>query len=119
MHTRPSQRHGRADHCRGIHLVLDRGESGEVYNIGSGVELTNLELTKLLLEACDGDWDLGVEYVEDRKGHDRRYSLDDSKIRSMGYAPQTPFEEGLRATVQWYRDNREWWEPLKEKAKLS
>jgi dTDP-glucose 4,6-dehydratase len=102
------------DHCRGIQLVLERGHAGEVYNIGGGVELTNRELTTQLLDACGRDWDGFVDYVEDRKGHDRRYSLDDTKIREeLGYAPQTDFVAGLAATVQWYRDNESWWRPLK------
>ena len=104
------------DHCRGIQLVLQRGKPGEVYNIGGGVELTNRELTSQLLEACGRDWDSYVDYVEDRKGHDRRYSLSDDKIRrELGYAPHVDFVEGLSATVQWYRDNESWWRPLKEK----
>jgi len=106
------------DHCRGISLVLERGEPGEFYNIGGGIELTNRELTERLLAACGATWD-SVDYVEDRKGHDRRYSLDDAKLRAMGYAPQTDFDSGLAATVQWYRDHRAWWEPLKAKAALS
>jgi dTDP-glucose 4,6-dehydratase len=105
------------DHCRGIQLVLDRGEPGEVYNIGGGVELTNKELTQRLLDACGATWD-SVEYVEDRKGHDRRYAIDDTKLRGLGYAPRTTFDEGLAATVRWYRDNESWWRPLKEKAAL-
>jgi dTDP-glucose 4,6-dehydratase len=105
------------DHCRGIHVVLERGRPGEIYNIGGGVELTNRELTQRLLEACGRDWDSHVDYVEDRKGHDRRYSLNDDKIRAeLGYRPLVPFDEGLAATVQWYRDNDAWWRPLKEKA---
>jgi dTDP-glucose 4,6-dehydratase len=105
------------DHCRGIQLVLQRGHAGEIYNIGGGVELTNRELTERLLETCGRDWDSAVDYVEDRKGHDRRYSLNDDKIRrELGYAPQVEFTEGLAATVQWYRDNEAWWRPLKEKA---
>ena len=106
------------DHCRGIQLVLERGAAGEYYNIGGGVELTNKELTSMLLEACGATWD-SVEYVEDRKGHDRRYAIDDTKLRGLGYAPGTSFEEGLAATVRWYRDNESWWRPLKEKAALS
>ena len=106
------------DHCRGIHLVLEQGAAGDYYNIGGGVELSNRELTELLLEACDRTWDDAVTYVEDRKGHDRRYAIDDSKLRALGYTPGTSFEDGLAATVQWYRDNRAWWEPLKAKAAL-
>ena len=105
------------DHCRGIQLVLDKGEPGEFYNIGGGVELTNKELTQLLLDACGATWD-SVEYVEDRKGHDRRYAIDDTKIRALGYTPRGTFEERLAETVQWYRDNEAWWRPLKEKAAL-
>jgi dTDP-glucose 4,6-dehydratase len=105
------------DHCRGIQLVLEKGEPAEYYNIGGGLEMTNKELTQLLLDACGADWD-SVEYVEDRKGHDRRYSIDDTKLRSMGYEPRTTFTEGLEATVDWYRDNEVWWRPLKEKAAI-
>jgi dTDP-glucose 4,6-dehydratase len=105
------------DHCRGIQLVLDRGEPGEVYNIGGGVELTNKELTQRLLDACGATWD-SVDYVEDRKGHDRRYAIDDSKLRGLGYVPGTTFDDGLARTVRWYRDNEAWWRPLKEKAAL-
>jgi dTDP-glucose 4,6-dehydratase len=102
------------DHCRGIQLVLERGRAGEVYNIGGGVELTNRELTERLLTACGRDWDTYVDYVEDRKGHDRRYSLSDEKIRSeLGYEPKVPFEQGLADTIAWYRDNESWWRPLK------
>lgn len=106
------------DHCRGIALVLQDGRSGEVYNIGGGTELSNSELTSLLLEATDRD-DSFIERVADRKGHDRRYSVDIGKISSeLGYSPQVDFSEGLAAVVQWYRDNRWWWEPLKERAGL-
>jgi dTDP-glucose 4,6-dehydratase len=103
------------DHCRGIQLVLERGQAGGIYHIGGDVELTNIELTQALLDCCGASWDM-VARVEDRRGHDRRYSLDDTVLRGLGYAPRTPFTEGLRATVQWYRDNRSWWEPLKPRA---
>jgi dTDP-glucose 4,6-dehydratase len=106
-----------ADHCRGIQLVLEQGQPGEYYNIGGGRELSNKELTQLLLDATGRDWEY-VRYVEDRKGHDRRYSLDYSKIAALGYVPQTSFEDGLALTVRWYRDNRAWWEPLKARAAL-
>jgi len=107
------------DHCRGIQLVLDAGRPGEVYNIGGGTELTNKELTGLLLDAMGCGWDRVVA-VEDRKGHDRRYSVDISKIAAeLGYAPQVPFAQGLAATVAWYRDNRAWWEPLKARTAAS
>ncbi len=102
------------DHCRGIALVLEGGTPGETYNIGGGTELTNTELTHLLLDATGRDESF-IERVEDRKGHDRRYSVNIGKIRSeLGYEPQVPFESGLADVVQWYRENRAWWEPLKE-----
>lgn len=107
------------DHCRGIQLVVEGGRAGEVYNIGGGTELTNRELTEKLLAAMGADWS-SVEQVTDRKGHDRRYSVDITKISTeLGYTPQVPFEEGLARTVAWYRDNRSWWEPLKERAALA
>ena len=106
------------DHCAGIALVLAGGRAGEVYNIGGGTELSNRELTGLLLEATGRDWSY-VDAVEDRKGHDLRYSVDIGKIsRELGYAPKVPFAEGLADVVQWYRDNRSWWEPLKDRAAL-
>ena len=101
------------DHCRGIQLVLERGQAGQTYHINGDAELTNLELTQALLECCGAGWDM-VQRVPDRKGHDRRYALDDSRLRAMGYAPQTPFTEGLAGTVRWYADHRDWWEPLRK-----
>jgi len=106
------------DHCRAVHLVLEGGRPGEVYNIGGGFELSNRELTALLLDSCGAGWDSVVQ-VKDRKGHDLRYSVDTGKIRSeLGYEPKVGFREGLRETVTWYVDNRDWWEPLKAKARL-
>ena len=103
-----------ADHCAGIQLALEKGRPGEIYNIGGGRELTNRELTELLLAATGRDWDDSVRYVEDRKAHDRRYSLSIEKIQNeLGYAPAVAFEDGIAETVTWYRDNRAWWEPLK------
>jgi dTDP-glucose 4,6-dehydratase len=103
------------DHCRGIYSVLVNGRSGEVYNIGGGRELTNIEITSLILEAMGAD-ESSIEYVEDRKGHDLRYSVDWTKInRELGYEPQVKFEDGLRETIQWYRDNEAWWKPLKNR----
>ncbi|MEU6660800.1 dTDP-glucose 4,6-dehydratase [Streptomyces sp. NPDC046821] len=100
------------DHVQGIELVRTRGGAGEVYNIGGGTELTNKELTGLLLDACGADWSR-VDLVEDRKGHDRRYSVDCGKIaRNLGYRPRHEFGTGLAETVAWYRDHRAWWEPL-------
>ncbi|RSN13199.1 dTDP-glucose 4,6-dehydratase [Streptomyces sp. WAC 05977] len=104
------------DHCNGIQLVADGGRPGEVYNIGGGTELTNRELTERLLDAVGAGWD-SVEPVVDRKGHDRRYSVDITKIsRELGYAPRKSFEDGLAETVAWYSGNRSWWEPLKKRA---
>jgi dTDP-glucose 4,6-dehydratase len=97
------------DHCAGIRLVAEEGEPGEIYHIAGTAELTNKELTGRLLEACGRDWD-SVEYVEDRKGHDRRYSLDDTKLRALGYRPEVAFEQGLKETVRWYQANRDWWQ---------
>jgi dTDP-glucose 4,6-dehydratase len=108
-----------ADHCRGVQLVAEAGRPGEIYNIAGGTELTNRELTERLLAATDRDWSF-VEPVEDRKGHDRRYSVDISKISSeLGYAPQVDFAVGLADTVEWYRENRAWWEPLKQRAQIA
>ena len=106
------------DHCRGIHAALMNGRAGEVYNIGGGRELTNLEITSLILEAMGAD-ESSIQYVEDRKGHDLRYSVDWTKInRELGYEPQVSFEDGLKETIEWYRNNRAWWEPLKQRAGL-
>jgi len=106
------------DHTRGIAMVLVGGRAGEIYNIGGGTELTNRELTERLLEATGKDWSF-VDHVEDRLGHDLRYSVDISKITAeLGYVPLVPFEQGLADVVQWYRDNRDWWQPLTERAAL-
>lgn len=101
------------DHCRGIHLVLQRGRAGEIYNIGGGNERTNRAITERLLEETGSGPEM-IRHVADRKAHDLRYSIDDSKIRDeLGYAPLTGFEEGLAATVDWYRDNVDWWKSVK------
>jgi dTDP-glucose 4,6-dehydratase len=106
------------DHCWGIQLVAESGRPGEIYNIGGGTELTNLELTERLLAAF-GVGDEMVERVEDRKAHDRRYSVDITKITNeLGYRPLMSFDEGLASTIEWYRTNRSWWEPLRARAKL-
>ena len=98
--------------------LLVGGRAGEIYNIGGGTELTNKELTQLLLDATGKDWSY-VDRVQDRLGHDLRYSVDISKIQAeLGYEPLVPFEQGLADVVQWYRDNRPWWEPLKARAAL-
>ena len=101
------------DHCRGIYAVLTKGRAGQTYNIGGGRELTNLEITDLILHAMGAD-ESSIEYVEDRKGHDLRYSVDWSKSKNeLGYEPQVTFEQGLAQTIQWYKENESWWKPLK------
>jgi dTDP-glucose 4,6-dehydratase len=104
-----------ADHCRGVQLVLEKGQPGESYNIGGGEELTNLVLTQLILQAMEAGEQM-IERVPDRLGHDLRYSVDDSKLRALGYAPQHRFADGLEETVAWYRANEPWWRPLKASA---
>lgn len=102
------------DHCSGIHSVLLNGRGGEIYNIGGGTELTNLELTNKLLNLLGKD-ESDIQHVADRLGHDTRYSVDISKItRELSYMPQVPFEQGLRETVEWYKENESWWRPLKK-----
>ena len=104
------------DHCRGIALALTKGRSGEVYNIGGGTELTNVELTHKILDAM-GVGEEFIQPVEDRKGHDLRYSVDISKINSeLGYSPQVNFEEGLVQTINWYKNNDAWWRKHKQSA---
>jgi dTDP-glucose 4,6-dehydratase len=100
------------DHCAAVDLVLREGAPGEVYNVG-GEEYENIEVTHRILELTGGDASL-IRHVEDRAGHDRRYALDDTKLRALGWAPARSFSElGLRETVDWYRQNRAWWEPIK------
>jgi dTDP-glucose 4,6-dehydratase len=101
------------DHCRGIDLLLTAGQSGEVYNIGGGNEVKNVDLTHRILELLDKPTTL-IKRVEDRPGHDRRYSLSTAKLRAMGWAPVHDFTQGLAETVAWYRENEWWWRPIKE-----
>ena len=104
------------DHCRGIHLVLNRGQAGEIYNIGGGNEYTNVALTEKLLELTGAGPEM-IRRVPDRKAHDLRYSIDESKIREeLGYHPRVTFEEGLAGTIDWYRDNPGWWRVAKHRA---
>jgi dTDP-glucose 4,6-dehydratase len=108
------------DHCRGIALVLAKGRTGEIYNIGGGTELTNKELTEKLIEATGRD-DSFIERIVDPRGggHDKRYSVDISKISGeLGYTPQVPFDQGLADTIAWYADHRDWWEPLKARSAI-
>ncbi|TKK79061.1 dTDP-glucose 4,6-dehydratase [Herbidospora galbida] len=103
------------DHCRAIQLVADRGRPGEVYNVGGGVELTNRDLTRRLLDLVGAGEEM-IRPVADRKGHDRRYAVDTTKIRTeLGFTPSVDFAEGLARTVEWYTANRAWWEPLKRR----
>lgn len=101
------------DHCRAIDLAIDRGTNGEVYNVGGGNEVRNVDLTHKILELAGRPASL-IRPVEDRPGHDRRYALDTTKLRQLGWAPEVPFEDGLKATVDWYRQNERWWRPIKE-----
>ncbi len=101
-----------SDHCQAIALVLEHGGAGEVYNIGSGQDMTNRELTHRLLELC-GAGPERIRPVADRKAHDLRYSVDDKKIRAeLGFTPEVDIDRGLAETVRWYQDNRAWWQPL-------
>jgi len=101
------------DHCRAIDLLVQRGTPGEVYNIGGGHELTNVELTHRILEILDRPTSL-IQPVTDRPGHDRRYSVDTRKLHGVGWKPTVSFDEGLVAVVDWYRSNEWWWRPIKE-----
>ncbi len=100
------------DNCSAIDLVLRSGKQGQIYNIGAGNALTNRELTDKLL-ALVGAGDERVDYVTDRLGHDRRYAIDTARVRGLGWKPEHEFDDALRSTFAWYRDNRWWWEPLK------
>jgi dTDP-glucose 4,6-dehydratase len=102
-----------SDHCRAVDMLIDRGVSGEVYNVGGGNHVLNLALTRQILDLT-GRPDTLICPVADRQGHDRRYSLDTSKLQSLGWAPQVPFELGLRETVAWYQQNEWWWRPIKD-----
>jgi len=103
------------DHCRGIHSVLLKGKSGEIYNIGGGKELSNKELTQIILSAFEKSSE-SIEFVPDRLGHDFRYSVSFEKIENqLGYSPQVEFDSGIEETINWYRNNESWWRPLKTK----
>ena len=100
------------DHCSAIHMLVDEGEGGEVYNIGADAQLPNIRLTHMILEAVGAD-DSMIQYVDDRLGHDRRYAVDSTKIRAMGWSPSHTVEQRLADTVDWYRDRQDWWRPLR------
>jgi dTDP-glucose 4,6-dehydratase len=101
------------DHCRGVDLLIDRGQSGDVYNIGGGNEVENVDLTYRILSLVGKPTSL-IKPVQDRQGHDRRYCLDTTKLRQLGWRPRVDFAQGLSATVDWYRGNEWWWRPIKE-----
>ena len=101
------------DHCRAIDLLIDSGSSGEVYNVGGGNHVANVDLTRQILHLA-GKSDALIQHVTDRQGHDRRYSLNTSRLRALGWVPQAGFEEGLAQTVKWYLDNEWWWRPIKD-----
>jgi dTDP-glucose 4,6-dehydratase len=103
------------DHCRAIELLLEKGAPGEVYNIGGGEERQNIEITRRILEILGKPESL-IRPVKDRPGHDRRYSVDDRKIRALGWRPEVGFEEGLERTCRWYVENRPWWEAIRQKS---
>ena len=106
-----------SDHCRALDLVLQKGKAGEIYNIGGGRELSNIDLTKIILNEMKFD-ESRIQYVSDRKGHDFRYSLDIGKaIRELGYTPKVAFEQGIKETIDWYIKNEDWWKPLKSRVK--
>ncbi len=100
------------DHCRALQLLVDRGSPGEVYNIGSGIQMTNLDLTRVILNRLGKD-DSWIDFVTDRPGHDLRYAVDSSKIADLGWTPAHDFETGLEETIDWFMRRRDWWEPLK------
>jgi dTDP-glucose 4,6-dehydratase len=102
------------DHCAGILLVLEKGRSGETYNLGGGNERENIVIAKKLLSLMGKD-ETSIRYVEDRLGHDKRYAIDASKVtKELGWKPKHDFESGLAATVAWYKANEKWWRPLKK-----
>jgi dTDP-glucose 4,6-dehydratase len=102
-----------ADHCRAIDVILHQGKLGEVYNIGSGIEKSNYDITKLIISALGYDETM-IEYVADRPGHDKRYAIDHGKLtRELGWKPQKNFEEGILETIAWYKNNEWWWKKLK------
>ncbi len=107
------------DHCQGIDIVVRRGAAGAAYNIGGGEELSNVELTRAICDAMGVAWDDVVEHVPDRLGHDLRYSVDDSRLRALGYAPARTFAEGLAETIAWYQANEAWWTPLVEPSEIT
>jgi len=103
------------DHCRAVEAAVLKGRNGSVYNVGGGVELTNIEVVRRILAALDASREL-IQFVPDRPGHDRRYAMDSGLIRALGWEPETPFAEGLKRTVRWYASNRSWWRKVRTRS---
>ncbi len=101
------------DHCRALDLLIERGRPGDTYNVGGGNEMTNLDLTRRILDLLDRPASL-IQPVADRPGHDRRYCLASGKLRALGWRPRVAFDRGLKATVDWYVENESWWRPIKD-----
>ena len=100
------------DHCKAIDLIMRKGTVGEVYNIGGHNEMRNIDIVKLICDYLEKPYSL-IEHVTDRKGHDQRYAIDPTKIHNeLGWLPETMFKDGIRKTIQWYLDNKEWWENI-------
>lgn len=100
------------DHCRAIDILMEKGQAGEVYNIGTGYRKPNIEITRLILKEFGFD-ESHIEYVKDRAGHDQRYAVNSEKLRKLGWAPSLSFDEGLRRTISWYQKNQDWWQKIK------
>jgi dTDP-glucose 4,6-dehydratase len=103
------------DHCRAVEAAVLKGRNGSVYNVGAGVELTNIEVARRILDALEAPHEL-IQFVPDRPGHDRRYAMDSGLIRALGWEPETPFAEGLKRTVRWYAANRSWWRKVRTRS---
>jgi dTDP-glucose 4,6-dehydratase len=101
------------DHCAALHLLVDDGKAGTIYNIGAGEQRTNIDLTHAILAALDLGDDR-IEFVPDRLGHDRRYAVDSARLRSLGWEPEHDFDDGLSSTIAWYQSREDWWRPLME-----
>ena len=100
------------DHCQAVDLILQKGKAGEVYNISTGDEIKNIEITKLLLAELNKN-DSFIDYVKDRPGHDRRYAIDATKLRVLGWSPKMNFNDGIKQTIEWYKNNEGWWKKIK------
>ena len=103
------------DHCRAVEAAILRGRAGGVYNVGGGFELANVDLARRILDAVESPHEL-IQFVTDRPGHDRRYAMDSSLIRALGWEPETPFAEGLKRTVRWYAANKSWWRKVRTRS---